>query len=396
MAKVAPPFVKYIIYATIYVDGVVEKPDVIGAIFGQTEGLLGPELDLRELQRSGKIGRINVELRHEENKTIGEIIIPTSLNRFETTLIGAALETVNRVGPAHATIKVSKIEDVRKTKVQYILERAKELLNRLINEELPDTKELLLYLEYSQKMKTLIEYGPEKLPAGPDIDRSEEIILVEGRADVLNLLKYGITNVIALNGLNIPKTIVELSKKKIVTVFFDGDRAGELLIKEAMLNNVEIDYVARPEPGKEVEELSRKEIMTALKNRIEFSQVKSYYEKLEGSIEDIFRLREEKKIKDNVLLKLKPIMENIFRTEQAILLDSNFSIINKLPIDKLNINILKNPNVTYLVMDGILTREMLEEIEKQTNIKYIICLGTVQKSSDKVKIYTLSDLDKVT
>ncbi|MGB9674593.1 MAG: DNA primase DnaG, partial [Nanopusillaceae archaeon] len=210
MAKMSPQYIKYIIHASVYIDGVVEKPDVIGAIFGQTEGLLGPEMDLRELQRSAKIGRIEVDLRVENGKTIGEIRIPTSTNRFETSLIAATLETVTKIGPTHATIRVQKIEDVRKTKIQSILERARELLNKLINEEMPDPKELLMYLEYSQNMKSLIEYGPEKLPAGPDVGRSEEIILVEGRADVLNLLRYGITNVIALNGLNVPKTIVEL------------------------------------------------------------------------------------------------------------------------------------------------------------------------------------------
>ncbi|MGC9079589.1 MAG: DNA primase DnaG [Nanopusillaceae archaeon] len=395
MAKMSPQYIKYIIHASVYIDGVVEKPDVIGAIFGQTEGLLGPEMDLRELQRSAKIGRIEVDLRVENGKTIGEIRIPTSTNRFETSLIAATLETVTKIGPTHATIRVQKIEDVRKTKIQSILERARELLNKLINEEMPDPKELLMYLEYSQNMKSLIEYGPEKLPAGPDVGRSEEIILVEGRADVLNLLRYGITNVIALNGLNVPKTIVELSKRTIVTTFFDGDRGGDLLVKECMLNGVEIDYVAKPDPGKEVEELSRKEIMKALKNRVAFDQVRSYYERLEGSLEDIKVIRESKKIKDNTLSRLKVYMEEAFKKDLAILLDENFNIINKVPVEKLEEFVFKNPNITYIVMDGILSREFLEKIEKSTNIKYILCLDAVQKTSDKIKIYTLGDLDRV-
>ncbi|BBL45232.1 DNA primase [Nanobdella aerobiophila] len=395
MAKISPPYIKYVIHASVYIDGVVEKPDVIGAVFGQTEGLLGSEMDLRELQRSGKIGRIEVDLKIENDKTVGEIKIPTSLNRFETTLIAATLETVTRIGPTHASIKIQKIEDVRKTKVQHILERARDLLTRLINEELPDPKELLLYLEYSQNIKTLTNYGNEKLPAGPDIDRSEEIILVEGRADVLNLLRYGITNVVALNGLNVPKTVIELSKKKIVTTFFDGDRGGDLLVKECMINGVDIDFIAKPEPGKEVEELSRKEIMKSLKNRISFDQIKAYYEKLEGSIEEIKNIREEKKIKDPILQKLKSYMEDIFRTDQALLLDDNFNTINKIPVDKLDEMIFKNSNISYITMDGVLTRELLEKIERNTNVKYIICIDSIQKNSNKVKIYTLSDLDRV-
>ena len=395
MAKSSPPYIKYMIHASVYIDGVVEKPDVIGAIFGQTEGLLGSEMDLRELQRSGKVGRIDVDLRVENDKTIGEIRIPTSLNRFETSLIAATLETVTRIGPTHATIKVQKVEDIRKTKVQQILERARELLAKLINEELPDPKELLLYLEYSHNMKSLIEYGPEKLPAGPDIDKSEEIILVEGRADILNLLRYGITNVIALNGLNVPKTIIDLSKKKIVITFFDGDRGGDLLVKECMLSGVDIDFVAKPESGREVEELSGKEILKALKNKISFDQIRAYYEKLEGTTEDIKNIRSEKRIKDPILQKLKSYMNDVFKTDQALLLDDNFNILNKVPVEKLGEIILKHNNLAYLVMDGILTRELLELIEKSTNIKYVVCIDSIQKSSSKVKIYTISDLDKV-
>lgn len=393
MAKVSPPYIKYIIHASIYVDGIVEKPDVIGAIFGQTEGLLGTELDLRELQRSAKIGRIEVNLKVENNRTIGEIIIPTSLNRFETSLIAAALETVTKVGPANATIRVNRIEDARRVKVQYIIERSRELLNKLILEELPDTRELLLYLEYSQKMKSLIEYGPERLPAGPSIDSAEEIIVVEGRADVLNLLKYGINNVIALNGLNVPKTIVELSKKKIITVFVDGDRAGDLLVKYLMVNNVDIDFVAKAEPGKEVEELSGKEILKCLKNKLPFDQVRSYYEKLEGDVEELKSLTNMKKKHDTVLEKLKVVMDSVFKTDQAVLLDENFNVINKIPIQKLNDIIGKMSNVAYIVMDGIVTRELVDSLEN-TNIKAIAALDSSVKKHQKIAIYTIHDLEK--
>ena len=351
-------------------------------------------MDLRELQRSGKIGRIDVKLKIEGKKTYGEIIVPTSLNRFETSLIAAALETVNRIGPAYATIKVDRIENIRKAKVQYILSRSRELLTRMVAEELPDTKELLMYLEYSEKMKSMIEYGPEKLPAGPEVDKSEELIVVEGRADVLNLLKYGIKNVIALNGLNVPKTIIDLSKKKIITTLFDGDRAGDLLIKELMLNGVDIDFVAKVPAGTEVEELSRKEILKALKNKIPFEQIKSYYERLEGNIDDIRSMREQKKIRDPILQKLKQIAESIFKSGQVVLLDENFNVLTKLPIQKIADIVDQYPNTAYIVMDTILSRELLENLSKG-NVKYIVCLDTVVKRHPKIKIYTLKDLDRV-
>jgi len=88
-------------------------------------------------------------------------------------------------------------------------------------------------------------------------------------------------------------------------------------------------------------------------------------------------------------------MNDVFKTDQALLLDDNFNILNKVPVEKLGEIILKHNNLAYLVMDGILTRELLELIEKSTNIKYVVCIDSIQKSSSKVKIYTISDLDKV-
>ena len=127
MAKISPVSSKYIVHTQITIEGVVEKPDVIGAIFGQTEGLLGNELELRELQRNGKIGRIEVQLDIRSGKTSGAIIIPSSLDKAETVIIAAALETIQRIGPCNAKVEVKHIEDVRVSKRAYVIERAKEL-----------------------------------------------------------------------------------------------------------------------------------------------------------------------------------------------------------------------------------------------------------------------------
>ena len=66
MAKLAQNFAKYLIHARLQAKGIVEKPDVIGAIFGQTEGLLGADMDLRELQRTGRVGRIEVDVKNNK------------------------------------------------------------------------------------------------------------------------------------------------------------------------------------------------------------------------------------------------------------------------------------------------------------------------------------------
>jgi len=262
---------KYIIYAELVADGYVEKNDVIGAIFGQTEGLLGGDLDLRDLQKSGRIGRIDVEVVNgEDGKSYAKIVLPSSLDRVETAIIAATLETVDRVGPCSARIEVKEIRDIRAEKRQYIVNRAKELLETLMA-SMTDIQDIAEEIREYIRTREIIEYGEEKLPAGPNIDNSDSIIVVEGRADVLNLLRCGIKNVIAVGGASIPKTIVELSKKKVTTIFIDGDRGGELILKES-LQRCDIDYIARAPKGREVEELSKKEVLKYLRLRVPVEQ----------------------------------------------------------------------------------------------------------------------------
>ena len=235
MAKISQVSAKYIIHTNIQIEGVVDKPDVIGAIFGQTEGLLGNELELRELQRSGRIGRIEVNLEARGGKSSGAIIIPSSLDKAETSIIAASLETIQRIGPCNSKVRVEKIEDVRISKRSFVIERAKELLKELTSGVLPDSQELTDQVAQSVRMMEVCEYGQERLACGPGLDESEEVILVEGRADVLNLLKHGIKNVIATNGTSAPATIRGLSSKKDVMVFVDGDRGGDLIIRGLLL-----------------------------------------------------------------------------------------------------------------------------------------------------------------
>ncbi|RLI75724.1 DNA primase, partial [Archaeoglobales archaeon] len=205
---------KYLVYAEIVAEGIVERPDVVGAIFGQTEGLLGEDLDLRELQKTGRIGRIEVKVESKGGKSYGEIKVPSSLDKIETAILAAALETIERVGPCAAKIKIQKIEDVRASKRRKIVERAKDILRGLFEEPEIESEKISNLVRQAIRIEEITEYGAEKLPAGPAVNESDAIIVVEGRADVLNLLRHGIKNVIAVEGTNIPKTIIELSKKK--------------------------------------------------------------------------------------------------------------------------------------------------------------------------------------
>jgi DNA primase len=266
-----PSTTKYLIQARLSTDGIVEKPDIVGAIFGQTEGLLGDELDLRDLQKSGRIGRIEVEVTSSRGKSEGTVYVPSSLDQVETAILASALETIDRVGPCKARIGVEKIEDVRISKRNKIVERAKQLLNELMKASKVSGVDLADSVRQSVQIEEVVHFGRERLPAGPNIEDSDAIIVLEGRSDVLNLLKYGIKNVIAVEGTNIPQTIVDLSKEKVVTAFVDGDRGGELILRE-LLQVAEIDFVARAPAGQEVEELTQKQIVKALRNKVPADQ----------------------------------------------------------------------------------------------------------------------------
>lgn len=267
MGKTYIETIKYMIVADFEVNGLVERPDVIGAIFGQSEGLLGANLDIKELQQNGKIGRIEIEYTQNQNKVRGILRLPCSVSMVETAIIAASIETIEKVGPCDAVFKVKQIEDTRGLKRQQIKERAIELLGKLMQEEIPDTKELMDDIMDTFKTKDIISYGSEKLAAGPTVDSSKELIVVEGRADVLNLLRYGFTNVVATGGARIPKSLEEISRNKIVTIFLDGDHGADIQ-QQQLLKSIKVDYIARAPDGKEVEELTQKEINKALRRRI--------------------------------------------------------------------------------------------------------------------------------
>src|SRR3989338_9204422 len=217
MGKTYLDTVKYLIRAQVEVDGMVEKPDLVGAVFGQTEGLLGDELDLRELQKNGRIGRIEVDLFTRSGKSTGTILMPSSLDMAETSILAAALEVVDRVGPYEARIAVNRIEDSRNLKRKKVLDRARVLLRSLVTDEIPESKELTELVREDLKISEVGTYGPDKLPCGPELATSDQIIFVEGRADVINLLRNNIKNTVAIGGANVGATIARLGKEKEVT-----------------------------------------------------------------------------------------------------------------------------------------------------------------------------------
>ena len=262
---------KYEIRALFEIDGVVEKPDIIGGLYGQLDGLLSENLDIRELQKTGRIGRINVELSSSKGKTKGKIIIPSSLQRMETAILAAAVETVDRVGPCSCKIQLEEIVDIRIKKRQTIVDRASEIIREWDQNVSPFSSSVSLEVEKPSKVSQVINIGKEGFSAGQSFEKKKKIILVEGRADVVNLLKYDIDNTIAVDGTSISPKLVDLIKKKIVTAFLDGDRGGDLILKE-LLQVAHVEYVARAPKGKEVEDLNEKETKKALDEAVSLEE----------------------------------------------------------------------------------------------------------------------------
>jgi DNA primase len=287
MGKVSQDSANYLIQAELTADGIIEKSDVIGAIFGQTEGLLGEDLDLRELRNRGKVGRMKVELENDSTPTEGTVEISTSLDATDTSILAASLETLEKIGPSSADIRIENVVDVRSSKRDYILKRSKQILKN-IRRETPEKEELRQEVEQEVRQSDLSDYKGFK--AGPAAHYSDEVILVEGEADVKNLLRNGVKNAIALGGTSVPSKVPEIVEDREVTAFLDGDRGGDLILEE-LEAEINLDYVVRAPEGKEVEELTEREVHELLRDREETKyaeEPEESQEEVPGDLREVF------------------------------------------------------------------------------------------------------------
>ncbi|MEX2721834.1 MAG: DNA primase DnaG [Candidatus Wukongarchaeota archaeon] len=368
---------------------------------------MGPDLELRELQKSGRIGRIQVELKSEGGKCSGSIIIPSSLDKVETAILAGALETVDRIGPCEANVRVEKIEDVRESKRRQVIDRAIDLIRNWEEGESLSYSELAEEVVKSVRGSTIKNYGHEGLPGGPDVEEADSIIIVEGRADVVNLLKYGIRNTIAVEGTSIPKTIIELSKSKTVTAFLDGDRGGDLILAE-LLQVADVDYVSRAPPSKEVEELKRKEVIKALRNKMPLEQLpeislkarkpKKQLEKKKIIEEKAIKAPLPKKEEERIDLPepLTDIVVQIEGTGESVLLDENFKEISRIPVREL-VEKIQNiaEKIHAVVFDGVITQRIVDvAAEKDISILVGGTIGDVVKKPLKLRLYCANTTPK--
>jgi len=359
------------------VEGVVEKPDVIGALFGQTEGLFGPELDLRELQKSGRIGRIEISLDSKQDKTTGKINIPTSLDRVSTAIIAASIESINRVGPCKATVILNKIEDIRDARRRIIIDRAKVVLRKWTVETMPGTNEIFREVSEMLRLARVEKFGPEGLTAGPEISTAKKILVVEGRADVINLLRAGIQNTIAVEGAKIPQSIIKICREREATAFLDGDRGGDLILKE-LQQVTNIKYVARAPRGKEVEDLTFKEIEKTLKDRVPLEKVK------------VMKKERRKKL---VPKQIVEAAKELSGTLEAVLLDKEMKHVGRMPVREIAEKLQQMKNIDTVVFDGVITQRLVD-IAAKRNIKYLVAarVSTAMKQPLKVKLMTFEEI----
>ena len=371
--------VKYHVKLSFDVDGLVERADIIGAIFGQTEGLLGPEMNLNELQRVSKVGRIEVTTTSTENTTNGNVLLPMSTDVDTCALISAAIESIDKVGPFDCSFKLDAIDDVRASKKEDIVRRAKEIKQKWSTKSVSEGDTMLKDVHESIAGK-VTTYGPNKLPCSTGVFDSPWIILVEGRADILNLLRAGFDNALAINGATIDESIKEVckSKKKIVA-FLDGDRAGGMILQE-LKSVVNVDIELRADSGVEVEELTPQRVADILNDtNIEMKKLGT------GSP----TISEDDKSLATVISKIYP---DLNETLESVALDDKDNQLFKIPISELVNKLSTQTGIKCLILDGIITQRLLDNA-KTSGIGCIVGHRAAKLSNlDTVKIKTFTEL----
>ena len=417
--NIDPTSSKYVIRASIRANGVVNKSDVVGAVFGQTEGLLGDELDLRDLQKSGRMGRVEVDIKSDKGKSKGEIEISSSMDQVETSVFAAALETVERVGPCKATVKIVALEDSRTSKREVIIERARALLIDLLQDSRSAGSTITDTVRQALQTEEVVRFKG-KLPAGPNVETSDAIIIVEGRGDVLNLLKHGIKNAVAVEGTNIPKEVVALTKEKTVTAFVDGDRGGEMIIQE-LLQVAEVDFIARAPANTEVEHITHKQIMKCLRDKTSaelFMEQNKWARPGSGTSSKKTRRSSSKKAKSDTKAKKEeapaeaaeasepaeasPVflkqLEELQGSKNARFLATE-ELADEVSISGLQDQLessggtYKKNGVNTLVMDGIITQRLIELVPK-AGINVIVAekKGPLPRDPVGITMFTRADL----
>jgi len=371
--------VKYHVKLSYEVDGLVERADIIGAIFGQTEGLLGPEMNLNELQRVSKVGRIEVNAKPTSNTTSGDALIPMSTDIDTCALIAAGIESIDKVGPFDCKFTLVAIDDVRAAKKEDIVKRAKEIKQKWATKTVSEGESMLNDVHQGDTGK-LSTYGPSKLTCSSGVFDSKWVILVEGRADVINLLRAGYDNALAIEGAKIDESIKELcNDKDTVVAFLDGDRSGGFILKE-LQSVVTLDYELQADSGVEVEELTPQRIDEIL--RPIATEIR------DGKPSPTLQNNDDKPIAEMAT----KVFQNLNETLEAVALDGDQNEVFKVPISEVVSKLSTQSGIKYLLLDGIITQRLLEGA-KNAGVECVIGHRVAKLSnSDGMMLKTFGDL----
>ena len=204
---------------------------------------------------------------------------------------------------------------------------------------------------------------------------SREIFVVEGRADIINLMRCGLSNTVALEGAKVPESIKRLTKEKEATALLDGDRGGDLILKE-LLQVTSIKYVGRAPRGKEIEECNCKEIAEAIDNRIPVSEV--YKQQQQPQLPNQRKQPQEQRMqppqpsraaclsrttasqKAPVPDQIKEAVKSLQGTLEAVLLNDKLEQIERLPVSQLAEKLQQITGVDSVVFDGIITQRIVD------------------------------------
>jgi DNA primase len=241
---------------------------------------------------------------------------------------------------------------------------------------MPNVDEVYKQISDTIKLGKVEKYGPDDLPAGPALDKAKEIIIVEGRADIINLMRCGILNTIALEGAKIPESIKKLTKDKEATALLDGDRGGDLILKE-LLQVTNIRYVGRAPRGKEIEECNCIEIAEALSNRVPISE--------------LFKPKKERP-RIEIPEELSQTAKSLQGTLEAILLDEELSQTERLPVSQLAERLQQAKGIDTVVFDGIITQRIVD-VAGEKNIKRIVAsrISEAVRPALNVELITFKD-----
>ncbi|MPZ05610.1 MAG: DNA primase [Nitrososphaeraceae archaeon] len=413
--------VKYHVKLKFEVDGLVEKADIIGAIFGQTEGLLGPEMNLNELQKVSKVGRIEVNVDTRSSIAKGDAVIPMSTDISTAALIAAAIESIDKVGPFQAKFLLVGIDDIRAIKKKIIVDRAKKIVQEWATKTISEGEEMLKDVYDASKPGKLTAFGKAQLACGTGVFDSDWIILVEGRADVINLLRAGFDNAIAIEGAKVDESIIKLTEGKRVVAFLDGDRAGDLILKE-LHGLVKIDKVLRAPNGREVEECTPLEIAEILREAVSHPAVAHHPRSVANQTQhdtnhDYRKQGDESKpshppyggratrISDQegkeilqtdhnheMVVKVQNVFSEINETLEAILLDDSMRTLVRVPVSDIVKQLGDSEGGKFLVLDGIVTQRLID-VADRAGIEYIVGhRTTASKKPSTVKVHTFEEL----